>query len=51
MTIHSGEAIVELLKLKYNCNNKFTKTDIKFFASENPDGLKDVAKKWLGELI
>jgi glutamate racemase len=51
LTIHSGEAIVELLKLNYNCTNSFDKTSIQFFASSNPDGLKEVAKKWLGELI
>ena len=51
VTIHSGDAIVEFLKLEYNCSNKFKQTDIKFFASENPDGLKKVAKKWLKDLI
>ncbi len=51
ITIHSGDAIVEFLKLEYNCSNKFENTDIKFFASENPDGLKKVAKKWLKDLI
>jgi glutamate racemase len=51
VTIHSGDAIVELLKLKYNCNRKFEQTKVKFFASENPDGLKNIASKWLGELI
>ncbi|MEA2020067.1 MAG: glutamate racemase [Campylobacterota bacterium] len=51
VTIHSGDAIVEFLKLEYNCSNKFKRTNIKFFASENPDGLKKVAKKWLKDLI
>ena len=51
ITIHSGDAIVEYLKIKYDHNCVFDKTKIKFFASENPDGLKDVAKRWLGELI
>jgi len=50
-TIHSGDAIVDYLKLEYNCNNKFEETKTVFFASENPDGLKSVAKKWLKELI
>jgi glutamate racemase len=51
ITIHSGDAIVDYLKLEYNCNNKFEKTKVVFFASENPDSLKNVAKNWLGELI
>ena len=46
-TIHSGEAIVEYLMKKYNCDKKYQKTDIKFFASENPANLKKVAKLWL----
>jgi glutamate racemase len=50
-TIHSGDAIVEFLKLEYNCLKKFKNTKIKFFASQNPDGLKQVAKKWLKDLI
>jgi len=45
--IHSGDAVVEYLKKEYDLKNTFKKTDIKFFATENPDGLKDVAKKWL----
>lgn len=51
ITIHSGDAIVEFLKEGYDCNSKFEKTTIKFFASENPDGLKSVAHKWLKDLI
>jgi glutamate racemase len=51
ITIHSGDAIVEFLKSEYNCNNQFEKTSIKFFASENPKGLKKVAKQWLKDLI
>jgi len=51
ITIHSGDAIVEFLKSDYNCIRKFEKTKIKFFASENPDGLKQTAKKWLKDLI
>jgi glutamate racemase len=51
ITIHSGDAIVDYLKLKYNCSKKFEETKIVFFASENPDGLKSVAKKWLKGLI
>ena len=51
LTIHSGDAIVEFLKNEYNCNKKYEKTEISFFASSNPDGLKDVAYKWLDGLI
>jgi len=45
--IHSGDAVVEYLVNEYNLTKNFTKTDITFFASENPDGLKKVAKNWL----
>jgi glutamate racemase len=51
ITIHSGDAIVEYLKKEYNFNTQFEKTNIKFFASENPDGLKKVAINWLQGLI
>ncbi|MEA2110547.1 MAG: glutamate racemase [Campylobacterota bacterium] len=45
--IHSGEAIVEYLQQHYDLKKKFETPELKFFASENPEGLKDVAKKWL----
>ncbi len=46
--IHSGEAIVEHLKSKYiQPKHFFYETKLEFFASENPMGLKEVAKKWL----
>lgn len=51
LTIHSGDAIVEFLKKEYECNKCFEKTDIKFFASQSPDELKEVAKRWLKDLI
>jgi len=51
LTIHSGDAIVEFLKNEYNCSKKFAETNIKFFASENPTGLKNIAKKWLKDLV
>ncbi len=51
ITIHSGDAIVDFLKIEYNCRLRFSETKIKFFASENPDGLKEIAKKWLKDLI
>ena len=46
-TIHSGDAIVNLLQKRYNLKAITKKTKISFFASSNPDGLKKVAKKWL----
>lgn len=49
--IHSGDAIVEYLKVNFNINHKFDKSIIKYFATENPDGLKSVAKLWLGDLV
>ena len=45
--IHSGEAIVEYLKLYYGYEESFQKTNIKLFASENPENLKKIAKVWL----
>lgn len=48
-TIHSGEAIVEYLQTNFNCDKSFDKTKVTYFASENPDGLKEVAKSWLEE--
>ncbi|PIF04603.1 MAG: glutamate racemase [Arcobacter sp.] len=51
LTMHSGDAIVDFLKVEYHCISRFNKTKIKFFASENPEGLKQVAKKWLKGLI
>jgi len=51
ITIHSGDAIVDFLKLEYNCVKRYEKTEMKFFASENPDNLKNVAKIWLQGLL
>ena len=45
--IHSGEAMVEYLYVKHNLHTHFEDCNMKFFASENPDALKKVAKKWL----
>ena len=47
ITIHSGNAIVKYLKTKYNLTKKYSKTNIEFFASLNPNELKSVAEKWL----
>lgn len=45
--IHSGDAIVEQLELDFKINKKYETTKLEFFASENPDALKGVAKQWL----
>lgn len=45
--IHSGDAIVEYLEKEFTFTHKYPKTELKYFASENPDALKKIAKKWL----
>jgi glutamate racemase len=45
--IHSGEAIVEYLEQHYNFEKRFEKTEMKLFASENPEALRATAAKWL----
>lgn len=45
--IHSGDAIVEQLELDFKFSTKYETTKLEFFASENPEALKSVAKKWL----
>ena len=45
--IHSGEAIVEYLEHHYDFTKKFENTELKLFASENPEALRAVAKNWL----
>lgn len=45
--IHSGDAIVEHIKEKYGINSIQKDTKIQYFASENPQALKDVADIWL----
>lgn len=47
--IHSGEAIVEYLEKEFTFTKKFDNPHMKFFASENPDALKTIAKKWLNK--
>lgn len=47
--IHSGDAIVEYLEKEFSFTKKFPNPKMKFFASENPDALKTVAKKWLNK--
>ena len=45
--IHSGDAIVEYLEKEFDFTEKFDNPTMKYFASENPDALKKIAKKWL----
>ncbi len=45
--IHSGEAMVEYLHVRYNLTQNFPHCDMNFFASENPEALKEVARQWL----
>lgn len=47
LMIHSGEAIVEYLEHHYDFSKRFEHTELKLFASENPEALRAVAKKWL----
>jgi len=45
--IHSGDAIVEYLQKEFVFTQKFSNPNLKLFASENPEALRNVAKKWL----
>ncbi len=45
--IHSGEAVVEFLEDEFEIKGNNKDTELKLFASENPDGLKKVANEWL----
>lgn len=45
--IHSGEAIVEHLSDLFDFSKKYLNPHLKFFASENPEALREVARKWL----
>jgi glutamate racemase len=45
--IHSGDAIVEYLEQKFTFNERYEKPKLNFFASENPEALRVVARKWL----
>lgn len=44
--IHSGDAIVSLLKREFNLTSK-NKTSIKCLASDDPENLRKKAKEWL----
>ena len=45
--IHSGEAIVEYLEQHHAITTSSTAPRLKLFASENPEKLKTVARRWL----
>jgi len=45
--IHSGEAIVEYLENNFCFHKQYEEPKIKFFASENPEALRAIARKWL----
>ncbi len=45
--IHSGEAVTQFLKEVFKIDNRYNKTSLKLFASENPDKLKKIASIWL----
>jgi len=45
--IHSGDAIVEHLQNKFDFYKQYASPTLKFFASENPEALRETASKWL----
>ena len=45
--IHSGDAIVEYLEHRFDFYKQYEKPKMKFFASENPEALRTIARKWL----
>jgi glutamate racemase len=45
--IHSGEAIVEYLENQFDFYKQYQNPKMQFFASENPEALRTIAKKWL----
>ncbi len=47
ISIHSGKAIAEYLERNGFEPDIKNRTKLRIFASENPDGLKQIAKKWL----
>ncbi len=46
--IHSGDAIVEYLEKEFDFSKKYDEPKLEFFASESPESLRIIAKKWLG---
>ncbi len=49
LLIHSGDAIVEYLESEFSFYRKYTNPKLQFFASENPEALRTIARKWLYE--
>ena len=49
LLIHSGDAIVEYLEKEFTFKHKHPNPELKFFASENPEALREIAQKWLYE--
>ncbi len=45
--IHSGDAIVEYLQNKFDFYKQCKNPQLEFFASENPEALRTIAKRWL----
>jgi glutamate racemase len=50
LLIHSGEAIVEYLEVHHGVTQRSSKSDLKIFASDNVEGLRTIAREWLGTL-
>jgi len=49
LMIHSGEAIVEYLQERHHITSRSKQCDLKIFASDNVEGLRTIAKGWLGD--
>lgn len=49
LMIHSGEAIVEYLQEQHHITSQSKQSDLKIFASDNVEGLRTIAKRWLGD--
>ena len=47
LLIHSGDSIVEYLEKEFTFTHQFEDPKLEFFASENPEALRNVGKKWL----
>ncbi len=45
--IHSGDAIAQYLEKEFDFTARYANPQMKFFASENPEALRQIAKKWL----
>jgi glutamate racemase len=45
--IHSGDAIVEQLEKEFEFKEKYKTPKLEFFASENPEALRNIASKWI----